>query len=280
MPQYDINIYTLLYALTVVISLMAAVIAYQHRKVSGGLTLTVLMLLTAWWCLGGLFETSSVAPSAKFLWSKIEYFGGVNVPVFFFLLTIQYTHPAVKLKSTWIFSLFIIPAFTLIAAVTNDYHHFIWTGFSPGPAGSNQIIYEHGAWFWIGFMGYSYLMLLLSIVLLINSLVQYRHTFRYQMIAVVIAALLPWTGNILYLLGMNPLPGLDLTRIAFSGSGIILVYAIAKLRFLDLLPRARALLLETMQDGLLVLDASKRIVDINPSARSILGIAADDNITG
>ncbi len=280
MPQYDINIYTLLYALTVVISLMASVIAYQHRKVAGGLTLAILMLLTAWWCLGGLFETSSMAPSAKFFWSKIEYLGGVNVPVFFFLLTFQYTHPAVKFKLSWIVFLFIVPAFTLLAAITNDYHHFIWTGYSPGPAGSNQIIYEHGTWFWIGFMGYSYLMLLLSLVILINSLIQYRHTFRHQMIAVVIAAMLPWAGNILYLLGLNPLPGLDLTRIAFSGSGIILVYAIAKLRFLDLLPRARALLLETMPDGLLVLDSLRRIVDINPSARSIMGIDRNDNIIG
>ncbi|MCX6285590.1 MAG: ATP-binding protein [Bacteroidetes bacterium] len=280
MPQYDINIYTLLYALTVVISLMAAFIAFKHRKVSGGMTLAVLMLLTAWWCFGGLFETSSITPSAKFLWSKIEYFGGVNVPVLFFLLTIQYTHPSTKLKLSWILSLFIVPAFTLMAAVTNDYHQFIWTGFSPGPAGSNQIIYHHGIWFWIGFMGYSYLMLLSSIVILVNSLIQYRYTFRYQMIAVVIAALLPWIGNILYLLDLNPLPGLDLTRIAFSGSGIILLYAIAKLRFLDLSPRARALLLETMSDGMLVLDAAKRIVDINPSARSILGINNEDEIIG
>ncbi|MCX6282579.1 MAG: PAS domain S-box protein [Bacteroidetes bacterium] len=280
MPQYYISIYTLLYALTVVISLMAAFVAFQHRNVSGGLTLAILMLLTAWWCLGGLFETSSIAPPAKFFWSKIEYLGGVNVPVLFFLLTIQYTRPAIKLRLSWIILLFIVPVFTLFAAFTNDLHHLIWTGFAFGPAGSNQIIYHHGIWFWIGFTGYSYLMLLASMIILINSLVQYRHTFRYQLIALGIAALLPWTGSILYLLDINPLPGLDLTRIAFSGSGIVLVFAISKFRFLDLLPRARVLLLETMQDGILVFDVEKRIIDINPSARSILGIGMDEYITG
>ena len=276
MPEYEINIYTLLYALTVVISLMAAFIAFQHRKVSGGLTLTLLMALTAWWCFGGLFETSSVTPSAKFFWSKIEYFGGVNVPVLFLLLTIQYTHPGSKIRLPWVLSMFVVPAFTLFAAVTNDLHHFIWTGYSPGPAGSNQIIYHHGVWFWMGFMGYSYLMLVASLVILVNSIIQYRYTFRYQMVAVAIAALLPWMGNIMYLLGLNPLPGLDLTRIAFSGSGIILVYAMSKLRFLDLLPKARALLIETMSDGLIVTDGSARIVDINPSARSMLGVEDEE----
>jgi len=210
----------------------------------------------------------------------MEYLGGVNVPVLFLLLTMQYTHPGTKLKLFWIVSLFIVPAFTILAAVSNDYHHLIWTGFLPGPAGSNQIIYQHGSLFWIGFMGYSYLMLFSSILILINSLIQYRYTLRYQMVALLIAAILPWTGNILYLLGINPLPGLDLTRIAFSGSGIILVYAMTKLRFLDLLPRARTLLLETMADGILVVDAKKRIVDINPSAVSFLGIGMEDKIIG
>ncbi len=280
MSQYSINIYTLLYALTVVISLMAAIIALQHRKTYGAPTLVALLLLTAWWCFGGLFETSAMTPPAKFFWSKFEYFGGVNAPVVFLLLTIQYTHPAIKLKLSWIISLFIVPAFTILAALSNDLHHFIWTGFTPGPSGSNQILYHHGTWFWIGFMGYSYLMLLSSIGILFNSLLQYRHTLRYQMIALLIAALLPWIGNIFYLLNINPLPGLDLTRIAFSGSGLVLVYAMTKLRLLDLLPRARTLLLETMVDGILVVDVTKRIVDINPSARTFLGLGKEEEIIG
>jgi len=56
MPQYEINIYTLLYALTAVITLMAAVIAFQHRKVSGGRTLIALLLFTAWWCFWRLMR--------------------------------------------------------------------------------------------------------------------------------------------------------------------------------------------------------------------------------
>lgn len=234
MSQYDINIYTLLYALAIAISLMAAIIAIQHRKVYGAPTLVVLLLLTTWWCFGGLFETSAMTPSAKFFWSKFEYFGGVNIPVVFLLLTIQYTHPAIKLKLSWIISLFIVPFFTILAALSNDLHHFIWTGFTPGPAGSNQILYHHGTWFWIGFKGYSYLMLLSSIGILINSLLHYRYTLRYQMIALLI----------------------------------------------DLLPRARTLLLETMVDGILVIDVIKRIVDINPSARSFLGIGKEEEIIG
>jgi PAS domain S-box-containing protein len=280
MSQYDINIYTLLYALTVAISLISAFIAFQHRNVSGGWTLTILLIFTAWWSLGGVFESSSIPVGNKFFWSKAEYFGGVNVPVLFLLLAVFYTHPNLILKKSWIAALFIVPAITFFAAVTNDWHHLIWTGYDPGPAGSYQIIYRHGVWFWTGFIGYSYLMLVLSTIVLGNSLFQYKSIFRYQASAIMLSAILPWTGNILYLLHLNPLPGLDLTRIAFSGSGIILVFAMERFRLLDLTPRARALLLETMSDGLLVIDSSRRIVDINPAARSLLEISKDDQVIG
>jgi len=280
MNRFDVNIYTVLYAFTVFISLVTAYIAFRHRKVSGARTLTALMLFTAWWCFGGLIETSSTTLASKLLWSKIEYLGGVNVPVLLLILIIQYTHPAIKIKLQWSILLFLVPALTFLAAVTNEMHHLIWTGFTPGPPGSNQVIYHHGILFWTGFMGYSYLMLLSSLIILINSIIQYRYAFRYQMISLIVAALLPWIGNILYLAGINPLPGLDLTRIAFSGSGMILVYAMTKLRFLDLLPRARTLLLETMSDGILVVDSSNRIIDINPAAKVVLGIGKGDEIIG
>jgi len=280
MFRYEINIYTLLYALTVAISLISAFIAFQRRKVPGGGILVILLVFIAWWCAGGMLESSSIFPADKFFWSKIEYLGGVNVPVLFFILIVTYTHPNLYLRKYWVVTLFIVPAMTFIAAITNGLHHLVWTGYDAGPAGSFQIIYRHGAWFWIGFMGYSYLMLLLSVIILINSLIQYKSTFRYQFSAILISALLPWIGSILYLARLNPLPGLDLTRIAFSGSGLILVLAMEKFRLLDLSPNARAILLETMADGLLVLDSSQRIVDINPAARSIIGISNDEQVIG
>lgn len=280
MLHYQFTIHSLLYLVTVLISLAAAFVAFGYRKATSGLILAILLLLSAWWSAAGIFESASTDPEMKFLWSGIEYLGGVNVPVLLLLLTIQYTHPGIRFKPVLVISLFIIPAVTVIAALTNDFHHLVWTGYMPGPEGSNQIIYQHGAWFWIGFMGYSYLMMLASMLLLVNSLIQQRQTFRYQIIAFLIALALPWIGNILYLFNLNPLPGLDLTRIAFSGSGIILVYSISTFRFLDLLPRARTLLIDSMSDGMLVIDPMKRILDINQAALFMLGLGKKENVIG
>ena len=43
------------------------------------------------------------------------------------------------------------------------------------------------------------------------------------------------------------------------------------MRFLDMVPRARATLMENMREGFLVLDAMDRIVDMNAAARRLIG---------
>ena len=50
--------------------------------------------------------------------------------------------------------------------------------------------------------------------------------------------------------------------------------AIGRFRFLDLLPQARVTLMEHTSEGVLVLDATDRIVDINGAARRLFGIEA------
>jgi PAS domain S-box-containing protein len=280
MLKYQYNIYSLLYFITAVISVFSSLFALRNRRAPGGMTLFILLLLTAWWCIGGLFESAADDVSLKFTWSGLEYIGGVNVPVLLLILTIQYCYGPGRIRNLTASFLFVVPALTVLAALTNNTHHLVWTGYLSGPAGSNQIIYQHGPWFWIGFMGYSYLMMASSLVVLISAMIQQKKTFRYQIIALLSALALPWICNILYLLNYNPLPGLDITRIAFSGSGIILVFSMTAFHFLDLIPKARTLLIETMKDGMVVIDPTGRILDINPSAKEIMGIDPKENLIG
>src|SRR4030095_10272046 len=66
------------------------------------------------------------------------------------------------------------------------------------------------------------------------------------------------------------LADLDMAPISFGVSGILCVYAIFRYQFMDLLPIARGRLIESMSDGVLVVDAKGRIVDINPAMKSFL----------
>lgn len=54
-------------------------------------------------------------------------------------------------------------------------------------------------------------------------------------------------------------------------SSLIMALAIVRYRFLDIVPVARNALLESMEDGIVVLDVQCRVVDINPTAVRLAG---------
>ena len=78
--------------------------------------------------------------------------------------------------------------------------------------------------------------------------------------------------NIVYLLRLSPSPNLHLTPFGFIIMGLVSFWALHEFRLFDIVPVARDTILERMSDGVVVLDLLERIVDINPSARSILGL--------
>jgi PAS domain-containing protein len=83
---------------------------------------------------------------------------------------------------------------------------------------------------------------------------------------------LPWSGNVLYVLGIAP--GVDLTPISFGLVGMVLTWGMYRLQLLDLVPVARHTLVENMQDGVLVFDTLGRIVDVNFAAQRLVGLPA------
>jgi diguanylate cyclase (GGDEF)-like protein/PAS domain S-box-containing protein len=56
----------------------------------------------------------------------------------------------------------------------------------------------------------------------------------------------------------------------FGLSGVVFAVAVLRTRFMALIPVARSHLVENMPDGILVLDAQNRIVDINPAMKNFI----------
>jgi PAS domain S-box-containing protein len=123
--------------------------------------------------------------------------------------------------------------------------------------------------------GVFYLMLLVGTALLVREMLLARSIERRQLVVLLPAVLAPWFANIAYLLGLGPLPALDLTPFAFMLTGLGFAWMMFRWRMLDLflglIPVARAAIVERMPDPVLVLDARGRIVDLNPAARRLIG---------
>ena len=262
--------YVLLCGVSTLIASLVAYLAWQRRNSPSAIPLTRLMLSAAIWSFGMTFDYAAVEIEHKILWSKIEYIGALTLPVFFLWFALSYSRLNHWITKRNIALLFTLPILTYLIALTNEYHHLIWTSYIPVPGQSNLIIFGHGVWFWIGVIGYSYLLIFIGSALLTWNVTTLPPCYRMQAALVVFATLIPWIANISYSTGLIPIPGLEPTSIAMVFSGVIILGAISYFYLLDRVPIARHTLIETMNEGMLFLDLDNQVIDVNPATQSLL----------
>ncbi len=270
--NYNLTIYSVFFLCAALVSFFVAFLAWQRKSVKGAKELMMLMLASGVWTFFIIFETSAVTESGKILWSKLAYIGAVSTPVLHFLFVLQFTGKNKFLSFSKKMLLFVIPVITLILVFTNENHHLIWSGFSPISANTNMMEYYHGPAFWIVYFGYNYLLLFLVTIFLFHFIIFQSKAYFLQGFIVLIGGLFPWAASIIYIIGVNPVPGLDIVPGSIIISGIVYAYAILYFRFLDLAPIAREILFENLSDGILALDVQNRIQDVNSTAISFLGL--------
>lgn len=272
MNSYIYTIFSLLFLASSLVSFFVSYLAYSRRSVRGSLELSLLMLSAGVWAFLIIFETASTTLEEKIFWSKVAYIGALTNPVFYLLFVLRFTGRDKYFTTKCLAALFSTPIVVFILTLTNDYHNLIWTGYAPISKSTNLTQYFHGVGFWVGHAGYSYLLMLISSLYIMRFIVNQISAFRSQAIYIFSASLCPWIASIFYLSGNNPVPGFDLVPLSMIFSGTIFAVAIYRNRFLDLAPVARETMLESIEDGILVLDKNMRIQDINNSALGFLGI--------
>lgn len=278
MNELIINPYSISLIITALISLFAAVYVWRRRPAPGATPLAVFLLGATLWSAGYAFELASTTVSAKVFWSRIEYIGIVLAPTMLLVLVLQYTGKDARLRP-WHHLLFAIePVIVLILFWTNEAHGLIWQSWELASDGTIYTLdVSYGIGFWLH-TGYSYLILLAGVVLLVQAYRRASSIYRSQTGILLAGTLIPWFANALYIFGLNPFPQLDLTPFAFTLTGLITAWGLFRFKLFDITPVAREVIIESLSDGVIVLDMEARIVDINPAAQKIINRSNDEII--
>ena len=128
----------------------------------------------------------------------------------------------------------------------------------------------HGPFFWIFYI-YSFILIFLGIFFFFNQFVHLTAPYRAQAAIALTAACIPVLGNILHIADIGPFAFFDPTPFAFTITGLILFWGIMQHEFLNIIPIARENVIESMNDGYIVVDLSDTIVDINKAALELAG---------
>ena len=266
-------------ALAAAVAAALAVYARRQRGVPAARSFSFMMAAVAVMAAAYALQLRSTDLPTSTFWGNVEYFGIVAVPVGWLAFALEYTGRARILNRRTIALLALIPLATLVLVWTNDAHTLVRRGMRLEPVGALLVpAITRGPWFWV-LSVYSYTVLLVGTGLLIAHLFRGGSLARRQAGAAVLAALIPWVSNVLYLARVLPFPYLDPTPFAFTVGGLIVAWNLFAFRLLDLVPVARDALLAGMRDGVIVVDARGRIVEFSPaaetitrrSARSVLG---------
>jgi len=246
----------------------AAVLA-RRRSVPGSLPLSILLLSMTIWSSFYSVQWLSSSPWVQLFSLNFTYIGVVTVPTLFLIFTLTFVNQGIWFQKRWLMVFAIEPLATLFLVWTNRSHRLVF--------GSLELVhYEqgswlqitHGPWYTIN-LGYSYLIVIVALCVLVYGMLHSSRLLQNQNRMILLAALLPWGMNI-YSETFNNIVHFDFTPLTFGIAGILFNYSVIRNRFLDIIPLARSQIIESMSDGVLVLDAQNRIVDINPAMETFL----------
>lgn len=250
------------------LTLIAAGIAWRHR-VQGSFALRFLLLAMSIWSGFYALQMLPFPSSTKILLSNITYVGVVAVPALFLAFALSFTSQKNIARPRSMILLAVEPVITLLLVWTNNRHNLFSETFTfIEKEGLTWLEPGRGLWYTVN-MFYSYALILVGLVVLLYGMMRAGPLLKNQYRIILLAALVPWGMSIYYEYSLKG-HQVDFAPIAFGISGILFTYSVIHNHLLDIIPVARSRLIESMRDGILVLDEQDRIVDLNPAMAGFL----------
>ena len=263
--------FSLLLIFSAVVTGILAYIGIRNRTSPvAGPFVFLMTAVTLWTAVYAVQLIAADLPTTLLL-TTIEYVGIVTVPVAWLLVVLSYTGRSHYITTRNVALLFVVPVLIVFFVATNPLHNLFYSAIVSRPADGSVIwVFIRGPLFWLH-AGYSYLLMMASLVLLASRYSGAPKIYRRQILILGIAASIPVLVNFFYLFSFDPVPGLDLTPFTFVAVGLIIAIGLFRYQLFLTLPVAYPQVFSAVCDGIVVADLQNRIVDLNPAARQIAG---------
>jgi diguanylate cyclase (GGDEF)-like protein/PAS domain S-box-containing protein len=256
------------------LTIFLAIYAWQQRPAHRAVTFALLMVAVSVWTFATGWGMLRLTESGTFIWA-----GVISVPVLWLAFSLQFSSQEKWLTPSNILLFSIIPLTSILLMINTQSHHLFFKEIrsvvvTPFLIDDEWVL---GPWFWVH-MIYSYALILLGDVFILREAVRVSRQYRLQAAALMLGTLILLVVNILFTFKL--IPGLEVNYdpLGFTLAGLVLGWGLFRYRLFDLRPIARRLLVDSMSDGMLVIDEQQRIIDLNPAALTILQATADEMV--
>ena len=248
----------------IIAQLAVITIAVQHREKPAMLWLGAMASSAAVWSCGVFGRTTTTAFATARLSNKIAYIGIVTIVLFYLLFALTFVGRDDLITWRLVGVLSVQPAAMLVVVWGDPAGGQLLQHVSDPIVGARAV----GPAFEVHVV-YSYTLIAVATLLLVRAAVRTERLYQGQFAAIVVAVVMPLLGNILYIYG--PIEH-DLTPPAFAISGVALLLATHRFGFMDIVPIARATVVDTIDQAMVVVDEQNRILDVNAAFVDLLGV--------
>lgn len=227
------------------------------------------MVSIAVWSAAYAAELASTSQSVQLAFAPFVYIGVLFAPLAWFVFALQFTGRDEWLTSGTLATLGVVPAILFVLVLTDPWHHLVYeqvTTIRDGRWLVLQLTYGPAG---IGNVVYAYSFLAAGAGVILSAFWSSPRIYRRQVTALLVSAAAPTLVNAVYQAGVGPI--VDLTPVGFTLTGLGCAWAIRRAQLLDLTPVARGLVVDSLPDGVAVLDRQDRIVDANAALHRIVG---------
>jgi PAS domain S-box-containing protein len=251
---------------------LAVVVGVRRTRTRFHWLLLALLASLLVWTLGVMLRFSVASQEGLEAALRLIFLGVFTAPALWLIVAGDYAQVRGLSERRGMLAALLAPSLLAYGALlTNSGHHLVIREVSFDALERGGLAWA-GPFFWV-YLPWAYGQVGVASVLHLRSARRLaRNADRRRGMLLAVVATLPVLASCVYLLQLLPVR-FDLTPSALVLSLLLLSTTIFRYRLLESLPLTRRDVIEHLPDGVVLADADGRILDLNPAAAELLGVA-------
>ena len=239
---------------------------------------SVVVLGCLLWMIGNLLELAMIDTQVKIFMNYIKYVSSEIVIIAWFIFFIYFIGYKKWLSKRNIIFISIIPFIMTLSVFTNEYHHLFFKNINLITYRSSLVLgIEGGPLFWLD-LAYTILLITIAAGLITRILVKSYHIYKWQISVFLVINTIILAIALIDKFSINIFPYLSKTPLVFVIGMTVLILTLSKSKISEIVPAAREFVLDSMEDGILILDNKSNIMDLNLFMKKIMNPLSNNYI--
>lgn len=268
------HVYIFLMAASAVVALVLGSLAFTYRRAtSAAEPFAAMMLGEVVWSGSMAFAWWLPTQSQQFFWHGVADLGSVTLSAAFLGFALVVAGKARWRTPRRLLLIFLPPAALAVTGLINPAGLF-YSSFTGHPIGPDTFyVGQPGPLYWM-LVAVLFTYVIVGLLVMRRVLLSSNGMKKTQAAIVLVGWAVPVTASFTFVFGIRPFGQFDATPVAFMITAAVWFVALLRGRLLDIAPLARDELVQHMDDGFVVVDASDRIVDMNRAAERLTHVTA------